>query len=102
MQDAAIAIIFQLVEGIDPAQQGYAAQRAVAGHDLRGQLLARLEVALQASDRYLLVTLQPERRPRIAALEGQRQHAHTDQVGAVDALKALADHGANPEQPRAL
>src|ERR1700712_803100 len=101
MQDAAIAVIFKLVERIDPAQQRDAAQRAVAGHDLRGQLLARLEVTLQASDRYRLVALQPERRPRRAVLEGQGQHAHADQIGAMDALEALADHGAYAEQPRA-
>ena len=34
--------------------------------------------------------------------ELQRQHAHADEVGAVDALEALGDHRAHAEQPRAL
>ena len=34
--------------------------------------------------------------------ELQRQHAHADQVGAVDALVALGDDGADAEHERAL
>jgi hypothetical protein len=32
----------------------------------------------------------------------QRQHAHADQVGAVDALEAFDDDGAHAEQQGAL
>ena len=38
----------------------------------------------------------------LAGLELQRQDAHADQVGAVDALVALGDDEADAEQPRAL
>ena len=43
-----------------------------------------------------------KRLPRRAVLELQRQHAHADQVRAVDALEALDDHRLDPEQQRAL
>jgi hypothetical protein len=36
------------------------------------------------------------------ALELQRQHAHADQVAAVDALEAARDHRLDAEQLRAL
>ncbi len=39
---------------------------------------------------------------RVAVLELERQHAHPDEVRAVDPLEALGDHGAHAEQPRAL
>ncbi len=57
MQNAAVSVVFELVQGIDAAQQRNAGERAVAGHDLRRQRLARLEIALQAPDRDLLVAL---------------------------------------------
>jgi hypothetical protein len=45
---------------------------------------------------------QLQRRRRVVADELQRQHAHADQIGAVDALEAARDHGAHAEQPRSL
>ena len=49
-----------------------------------------------------LVAVDAERLPRVARLELQRQHAHADQVRAVDALEALRDHRLDAEQLRAL
>ena len=37
-----------------------------------------------------------------AGLELQRQHAHVDEIAAVDALEALGDHRLDAEQQRAL
>ena len=45
---------------------------------------------------------QPERLDRLAVRELQRQHAHADQVGAVDALVGLGDHEAHAQQARPL
>src|SRR5687768_18382439 len=45
---------------------------------------------------------QSEARAVLAALEHQGQHAHADQVAAVDALEALGDDGFDAEQVRAL
>src|SRR5690242_8825456 len=74
VQDAAVPVVIELVQRIDAAEQRNALQRAVAGDDFRGQFLTRLEVALQATQRDLLVALEAERRPGGAVLEGQRQH----------------------------
>src|SRR6185312_896678 len=93
VQNTAVPVVLELVQRIDAAEQRNALELAVARHDLRGQLLTRLEVADEATQRDLLVALQAEGRPGGAVLEGQRQHAHTDEVGAMDALEALADHG---------
>ena len=41
-----------------------------------------------------LVADEAERLAVHALLEGQRQHAHADEVRAVDALEALGDDGA--------
>src|SRR6267378_4706551 len=102
MQNAAVSIVFELIERIDAAQQRNALQRAVAGDDLGGQLLARFQIALQSAYGYRLVTLHSDRLPGRAIFEGQWQHTHADQIGAVDTLEALANHGADTEQPRSL
>ena len=49
-----------------------------------------------------LVATQAEAVHRVAGLELQRQHAHADQVAAVDALEALGDHRLDAQQLRAL
>src|ERR1700759_5265728 len=102
MQNAAIPIIIELIQRIDAAEQRNALQRAIAGNDLRGQFLARLQITLQPPYCYGLVALQADRLPRCAVLERQREHAHTDEIGTMDALEALTDHRAHTEQPRSL
>src|SRR5690606_4858370 len=49
-----------------------------------------------------LAAVEPEARGRVAFEELQRQHAHADQVRAVNALVALRDDGLDAEQRRAL
>ena len=44
----------------------------------------------------------PERLPGRSFLEYQRHHAHAHQIGAVDALEGLRDHGTDAEQHRAF
>ena len=46
--------------------------------------------------------VRPSDSARLAVGELQRQHAHADEVGAVDALEGLGDHRAHAEQVRAL
>src|ERR1700674_5495078 len=51
------------------------------------------------------VDLAPRQLKRLAILslsEFQRQHAHPDQVAAMDSLEALGDRGAHAEQQRTL
>src|SRR5690606_19625483 len=49
-----------------------------------------------------LAAVQAEGARVLAVLELQRQHAHADQVGAVDALEALGYDRLDPEQQGAL
>src|SRR5262249_32985804 len=102
VQDTAVTVVVELVQRIDAAEQRDALQRAVARDDFSDQLLTRLQVADEAPQRDLLVALQSQRLPGGAFLEGQRQHAHAHQVGAMDALEALADDRAHAEQARSL
>ena len=63
---------------------------------------AGLQAAVDAVDVETLCAGQVQRLARHAVLELQRQHAHADQVGAVDALEGLAHHGLDAEQVGAL
>ena len=68
----------------------------------QGQLHARLQSGGDAERCRALAAVELEGLAVGAVLELQRQHAHADEVGAVDALEALDDHGADAEQSRAL
>src|ERR1700760_2636825 len=86
LQNAAVLEVFELVIGVDAAEQWHPRQLAVGRDDLGHQPLPRLELAMQAADRDLLVALEPERLPGGAFLEAQWDDAHADQVRAMDAL----------------
>src|SRR6185436_14824347 len=66
-----------------------------------GELLLWPNVA-HAEDLDRLVAGDAERLRRVAARELQRQHAHADEVGAVDALEAARDHNLYSEEHGAL
>ena len=82
--------------------------RRVEAHD-RAELrvvgahrdLVRLAV-LEADDREVLAPGQPERLAALAGQVLQREHAHHEQVRAVDPLVALRDHRPYAEELRAL
>ena len=97
LEDAAAAEIFQLVGGIDPDPGREAEARPVGAGDLDRDLLARGELG-DAEDGERLGAV--ELRRRVDELE--RDHAHADQVGAVDALIGLGDDRADAEQVGAL
>ena len=59
---------------------------------------ARLEPAPEADNIEALGAVELEGLARGAVLELQRQHAHADEVGAVDALEALDDDRLDAEQ----
>ena len=75
--------------------------RPSAAGDLHLELLLRLD-AREAEDVDGLVAFDAERLGGIAAEELQRQDAHADQVGAVDALEAARDDRLDAEQLRAF
>src|SRR5690606_17038193 len=75
----------------------------LAAVDLARDHRGRARVAvLQAGDLVHLGAVQAQGLGVLAVVELQRQHAHADQVGAVDALEAGGDHGLDPEQVGAL
>ena len=102
LQDAAVLVIVQLIRRIDTADQRHALKPAVRRNDLREQTLMRFQVAVQAANGDKLVTLEAERLPRGVLLEHQRDDAHADKVGTVNALERLRDHRAYAEQNRSL
>src|SRR5829696_9065745 len=95
LQDPAVLVVLALLGRVDAHLGG---ELDVAGLDLDLVGVA----AVEAGDRDLLLAREPERRRRLALGELQRQHAHADQVGAVDALEGLRDHRAHAEQVGAL
>ena len=63
-----------------------------------GNWLARDLVRVREPlDRESLAPAQPEALGGLAVFELQRQHAHAEEVRAVDALKALGDYGPHAE-----
>ena len=95
MQHAAVLDVFDLDLGIDPAQEVDLLHRAIRVGERRLHGLARGQVALQPGDRHRLVTGQAQRFAGVAAGELERDDAHADEVGAVDALEALGDDRAD-------
>src|SRR5260221_2488400 len=101
LQDAAMAEIFDLVERVDAAQQLDRLAAAVGAVDDAGELHARLDAGLGAENIEVLGAGDLQALPRCPAGELQRQHAHADEVRAVDALEALDDHRLDAEETRA-
>src|SRR3990170_1174269 len=65
-------------------------------------LLPRRDRPREPSDREGLRPGEPERCRGLPIQELQGQHAHPDEVAAVDPLVALGDHGPHPEKRRPL
>ena len=63
---------------------------------------ANLQVAVQTANGNQFVAFEPERLPRGIFLEHQRNNAHTDKIGPVNAFERLCDHRAHPKEDRAL
>src|SRR5690606_3472988 len=102
LQDAAVSIVVELDRRIDPGHHLEALRLAVlaARDDL--ERLADREVAGDAADVVRLLTRQAERLHVLPLEELQRQHAHADQVAAVDALERARDHRLDAEHEGAL
>src|SRR5690349_10128128 len=102
VQDAAVLEVLDLLGGIDAAGQGDLLAGAVAAMDGHRDVHAGLEAALDAAHVEALVAGEVQRLAGHAVLELQRQHAHADQVRAMDALEGLAYHRLHAEQVDAL
>src|SRR4051794_113809 len=99
VEDAAVAVVEPLVGGIDPYSR-LELDRIALGLAVRlGGDLQLAGAILQRGEVEGLLAAQPERLDRLALRELERQYAHPDQVGAVDALVALGDHEAHAQEP---
>src|SRR4051794_8023448 len=95
LQDPAVAEVLRLLGRVDPHAGG---ELAVSGADRHlARQLAAVQAVGQAGDGDLLLAREVD---VLVAL--QREHAHADEVRAVNALEALGDHGADAEQVGAL
>src|SRR5216684_4957320 len=101
-QDAAVLVVVHLDRRVDAQQQRDFLDAAVGSPDHEGRILLRLDLALGAANVDGFVALDAQGRNRVAALELEGQHAHADEVRAVDALEALHDHRAHAEEQRAF
>src|SRR6266571_3656439 len=98
-QDAAVVHVSDLRFVVDPRAGGEAHSRSVVGGSLDLNLLTRLQ-RVQAVDRVALLPGETKQVRIFAGRVLQRKNAHPDEVGAVDPLEALRDHGADTEQER--
>ena len=90
-----MAVVLPLTRSVEPDAR---AKLTVVGP--HGHRAGR--AAFYALYREELAAGQPERLPPLAVSELQRQDAHHQQIGAVDALVALGQHRAHAEQRRPL
>src|SRR5947208_7773582 len=77
-------------------------RRVAAAERADGDEAAGPQALRDAGQLVALAAGQPERRRRAAWLVLQRQHAHVDEVAAVNALEALGEHRLDAEQQRAF
>src|SRR5436190_18019901 len=96
-QDPAVAVVRRLTGSVDAHLRGeLPAVRA------DGDLARDVRRVGKAGDLEGLLAGQPERLPRLTVAVLQRQDAHADQVGAMDAFVGLRDDRADAEQRRPL
>src|SRR2546427_3023290 len=101
-QDAAVLVVVHLDRRVDAHEQRNFLHAAVGSPDHQRRVLLRPDLALDAANVYGLVAFDAERRDRVAAFELEGEHTHADEVRAMDALEALHDHRAHPQEQRAL
>ena len=87
---------------VDAADDAEGLDAAIGRGGAYGQSPTRRHTALDAFDVDQLVAGETEAGDRLARLELQRQHAHADEVAAVDALEALDDDRLDAEEAWAL
>src|SRR6056297_1737574 len=99
VQNAAILEIGELVRGIDTDTRFEARVTAL------GMLRHHLDRLLPGADRpdtEVLIALETEAVTTVVGGKLQRQYAHTNQVGAVNALVTARDHCTHAQQGRAF
>ena len=104
LQDAAVAEVVGLAGGIDAHDGVEGDHRAVGllGPDGDGARSAALVERCQARDGEDLGAVQAQGVGALTLRELEGDHTHADEVGAMDALEGLGDHGLDTQQGRAL
>jgi len=97
-----VLVVVDLNRRIDAAADVDVFYAAVLARDLERQILLRLDVRIEAYDVVGLGAIKLEALRGRAVLELQRQHAHADEVAAVDAFEALRHDGFHAEKVRAF
>src|SRR5687768_11437340 len=101
-QDAVVIVVLHLDRRVDSGDYLEGLHRTVGRRRSYVETLARRQVRLDATNVEHLFTGQTQARDRFARQELERQDAHTDEVAAMDALKALDDDGLYAEDLRPL
>src|SRR5512139_1162048 len=96
-----MAVIIDLGRRINAGAKGYIARKAVAPRNPEGNVLLRPK-AVHAEDIEDLITPEAQGLDGVGISELERQHSHTDEIRAVDALEAPGDDGADTQQKRAF
>jgi len=99
VQNPAMAIIVEFVRRIDPDQGVDSFCLAISEFDRDLDVGARLDL-VHILDGHFFITGHAERSPAFTFLELQRQYAHADQIGAVNAFEAFCNDRAYAEQDR--
>src|SRR5690606_23745198 len=100
-QNAPVLEVFDLVERIDAADERHGEPASVALGQAGLYHLARFQ-SIETFEAYHLAAVETERLPARAGFEDERDDAHADEVGAMDALERLRNHGLDAKQVRAL
>src|SRR5471032_2856739 len=101
-QDAAVFVVIDFDRRVDAQQDFDFLRRLAFAVDHQGRQLLRLDLAFQAFQVVDFLAGDAQRFDAVVADELQRQHAHADQVGAVDAFERAHDHGLHAQQLGAL
>lgn len=80
MQDAAVLVVIDFVQGIDAAEDVHRFLAAVAAGNIHSHRLAGFQSVFEAIDGDGFIAFQIERLPRVALFELQRQDAHADEI----------------------
>ena len=104
LQDAAVAEVVGLARSIDAHDGVEGDHRAVGllGPDGDGARGGALVERRQARDGEDLGAVQAQGVGALTLRELEGDHTHADEVGAMDALEGLGDHGLDTQQGRAL
>src|SRR5438876_12240922 len=100
-KDSAVLVVLHFDRRIDAQRNRYVLRLAVRTMNRELHFLLRAQ-RRQAGDVECLGAIELERLRVRAFIELQRQHAHADEIGAVNALEALGHDCANAKEAGAL